>query len=329
MATQAPFALGTFSIEGDAAPCMVLSDEVFDLRPALGREVTVRSMVDSWDSYVPQLQRLADHSPDQTALPLATLRPLPPLQPTGQIFQAAANYRQHVLDLLSAADARGDSSDGVAEADRPSERELLDARAAQGRPFVFLGSSHAIIGATDDITLPADSDQSDWELELAAVIGRPGRRVAVENALDLVAGYMIANDLTSRDALARWDAGALGIDWLAGKNSPSFLPLGPLLVPAIHVGDPQNLHVTLKVNGQTMQDESTSDMLFSVAALITYISTVAEVRPGDVILTGSPAGNGAAHGVFLRPGDVVDGFITGLGSQRNRCVAEILNGSAS
>ncbi|MTD52622.1 hydrolase [Amycolatopsis sp. RM579] len=305
-------------------PCLVLDERAYDLRPFLGADVSIRSIVDEWTTRLPELQKLADEGFTGTAeLRLADLRPLPPLQPTGQIFQAAANYRQHVLDLLSAAEDRGDTSDGLADGDRrQNTRELLDARAAEGRPFVFLGSSHAIVGATDEITLPSDSQQPDWELELAVVIGRSGRRVAVEDALDLVAGYMIGNDLTARDALARWDAGVLGIDWLAGKNSPSFLPLGPLLVPAVHVGDPQDLHIVLAVNGTTMQNESTSDMLFGVAQLIAHISTVAEVRPGDVILTGSPAGNGAAHGVFLQPGDVIEGTITGLGTQRNVCVAE-------
>jgi 2-keto-4-pentenoate hydratase/2-oxohepta-3-ene-1,7-dioic acid hydratase in catechol pathway len=95
-----------------------------------------------------------------------------------------------------------------------------------------------------------------------------------------------------------------------------------LLVPAVHVGDPMDLRINLTVNGRTMQDESTADMLFDVAQLISYITTIAEVRPGDIILTGSPAGNGAAHGVFLSPGDVIEGTITGLGTQRNVCVAE-------
>ncbi len=179
-----------------------------------------------------------------------------------------------------------------------------------------------MVGAEDEISLPADSDQSDWELELAAVIGRPGRRVPAEEALDLVAGYTIANDLTSRDALARWDAGTLGIDWLAGKNAPTFLPVGPLLVPAAFVDDPQELRIKLTVNGRTMQDESTADMLFDVAQLISYVTTITEVRPGDIVLTGSPAGNGASHGIFLAPGDLMEGSVTGLGTQRNRCVAE-------
>lgn len=323
MTAGAHFSLGTFDFDGDAAPYLVIEERAHDLRPILGEQTTLRGLIDEWDDSLPELQRLADEGCVGTEpLPLAELRPLPPVQPIGQIFQAAANYRRHVLELMAGAERRGDDSDGNADGSRDEARRLLDERAAAGRPFVFLGSAHAMVGAEDEIILPADSDQSDWELELAAVIGRTGRRVPVEEALDLVAGYTIANDMTTRDALARWDAGALGIDWLAGKNAPTFLPVGPLLVPAKFVDDPQDLRIKLTVNGRTMQDESTADMIFDVAQLISYVSTVTELRPGDIVLTGSPAGNGASHGVFLAPGDVMEGTVTGLGAQRNLCVAE-------
>jgi 2-keto-4-pentenoate hydratase/2-oxohepta-3-ene-1,7-dioic acid hydratase in catechol pathway len=317
------FSLGTFARDGEAAPYLVTDGGAHDLRPLLGEQVTIRGLVDRWDASLPELQRIADPGcPGSDAVSLEALRPLPPVQPIGQIFQAAANYRQHVLDLIAGAESRGDDSDGHAEGSRDDARRLLDERARAGEPFVFLGSVHAMVGAEDEISLPFDSDQSDWELELAAVIGRRGRRVAPEDALDLVAGYTIANDLTSRDALARWDSSTLGIDWLAGKNAPTFLPVGPLFVPAVFVEDPQDLQIKLTVNGRTMQDETTGDMLFGVARLISYLTTVTELRPGDLVLTGSPAGNGASHGVFLQPGDVIEGTVTGLGTQRNLCVAE-------
>jgi 2-keto-4-pentenoate hydratase/2-oxohepta-3-ene-1,7-dioic acid hydratase in catechol pathway len=146
--------------------------------------------------------------------------------------------------------------------------------------------------------------------------------VSREEALGVAAGYTICNDVTTRDALIRTDARGLGLDWLAGKCAPAFLPTGPLLAPGPHAGDPMALRITREVDGRTMQDESTSDMLFDLAALVAHISEVAELRPGDLVLTGSPAGNGAHHGVFLEPGDVMEGAISGLGVQRNRCVAE-------
>jgi 2-keto-4-pentenoate hydratase/2-oxohepta-3-ene-1,7-dioic acid hydratase in catechol pathway len=322
--TPTSFALGTFA-SADAGPFagLVLGDRVAELEPHLGSGVTVRALVDDWPQAFPRLQALANRlAPADGPHELGALRPLPPVQPSGQVFQAGANYRQHVLDLIAGAARRGDSSDGLTAADRDRAREELDERARDGRPFVFLGSAHAMVGARDDVVLPGDSQQHDWELELAAVIGRPARRVPRKRALDVIAGYTICNDLTTRDALIRPDARELGLDWLAGKNAPTFLPTGPLLVPAAHVGDPMDLRITLRVNGRTMQDETTADMLFDVAELIEHISNVAELRPGDLVLTGSPAGNGAHHGVFLQAGDVIEGEVSGLGTQRNRCVAE-------
>jgi 2-keto-4-pentenoate hydratase/2-oxohepta-3-ene-1,7-dioic acid hydratase in catechol pathway len=294
-----------------------------DLGPHLGGGVTLRSLVDDWDRSLETLQALADRlAPAESDHAFDALGPLAPLDRWGQVFCAGANYRRHVLELMAGAERRGDSTDGLTAADRDRARKELDERARSGRPFVFMESANAIVGARDDVVLPGDSEQHDWELELAAVIGRPARRVSREEALDAIAGYTICNDVTTRDALIRTDARGLGLDWLAGKCAPTFLPTGPLLVPAAHAGDPMALRITLKVNGRTMQDESTADMLFDVAALIAHISAVAELRPGDLVLTGSPAGNGAHHGVFLQPGDVMEGAITGLGAQRNRCVAE-------
>ena len=324
MSPQNSFALGSFVHADREFAGLVIGDRVYDLGARLAPGTTVRALLEDWNSNLAALQRLAtelEGAPEDFAL--GDLRPLPPVRPCGQVFQAAANYRQHVLDLMAGAERRGDDSDGMAEAgNRDGARVALDERAASGRPFVFMGSAHTMIGAQDTVLLPFDSEQSDWELELAAVIGRPARRLPPERALEAVAGYTICNDLTSRDALARWDAGSLGIDWLAGKNAPTFLPTGPLLVPAAFVEDPMDLRIELSVNGRTMQDETTADMIFDVASLISHISTVAELRPGDFVLTGSPAGNGASHGVFLRPGDVIDASITGLGAQCNRCVAE-------
>lgn len=141
-------------------------------------------------------------------------------------------------------------------------------------------------------------------------------------ALDHVAGYTIANDLTTRDLVRRTDLGAIGTDWMRSKNAPTFLPLGPWIVPAPFVADPMNLRIVLKLNGNVMQDESTSDMIFGVAQLVSYASSIVELRPSDLLLTGSPAGNGTHYNRFLRPGDVMDAEITGLGRQLNRCVRE-------
>jgi 2-keto-4-pentenoate hydratase/2-oxohepta-3-ene-1,7-dioic acid hydratase in catechol pathway len=311
------FALGTFDGGQGPFPGLVLGDDA--VHPL---DAPVRALLDRWDDELPALQRRADALGGRPApYRLDELRALPPVLPVGQVFQAGANYRTHVLELLAGAERRGDDSDGWGPQEREQARRALDERAAQGAPFVFTGCVHAMVGAGEDVVLPAGHAQPDWELELAAVIGRAGRRVPVERALEHVAGYTICNDVTLRDALRRPDVPG-GFDWLAAKNSPTFLPTGPLLVPAVHAGDPMDLRIELSVNGRLMQDETTADMMFGVARLVAHVSAIAELRPGDLLLTGSPAGNGASHGVFLQPGDVMEGSITGLGTQRNRCVAE-------
>ena len=280
--TARRFALGTFS-NGDGAPFagLVLDQRVLDLSGRLGSAVSLRALLDDWERSMASLQAIADADGGEPLdHALDALRPLPPVTPPGQIFQAAANYRRHVLELMDGAERRADSSDGLSERDRLRAREQFLARTRTGAPFVFLGSAHAMVGALDDVVLPVSSAQHDWELELTAVIGRPLRLASAEQALAAVAGYTICNDITTRDALIRPDARALGLDWLAGKNSPTFLPTGPLLVPAAHVGDPSLLQITLRVNGELMQDASTSEMLFDVPRLIAYISKTAELRPG-------------------------------------------------
>ena len=121
----------------------------------------------------------------------------------------------------------------------------------------------------------------------------------------------------------------MGADWISAKGAPSYLPTGPYLVPSSFVTDPQNLQITLRLNGQAMQNESTADMIFDVARIIEYLSTYVQLWPGDLIATGSPAGNGAHYNRFLKPGDVMEGSITGLGTQRNECVAEEAEAHAS
>ena len=198
----------------------------------------------------------------------------------------------------------------------------MDRRAAEDLPYVFIGLPSSITGPYDDVTLPAWAAKPDWELELAAVIGRPAHQVSAEEALEYVAGYTIANDLTDRATVFRRDMPQIGTDWLRSKNAPGFTPLGPWIVPAESVGDTGDLQLNLKLNGEVMQDESTKDMIFGVARMVAYASQTARLLPGDLVLTGSPAGNGMHWGRLLRDGDVMESTITGLGTQRTRCVAE-------
>ncbi|MEU6389186.1 fumarylacetoacetate hydrolase family protein [Streptomyces sp. NPDC046939] len=317
-----PFALATLSdSDGPAFPALVTPDEhVVDLRAALGDDrLTVRHLLEDWAAVLPRLRSLADDGSAERR-PLAGFRVHAPVEPR-QVFQSGANYRQHVIDLHVAHKAPGDDRP---EAERRAEAaEIMDRRAEQDLPYVFIGLPSAITGPYDDVVLPAWAEKPDWELELAAVIGRPAYRVSVEEALEHVAGYTIANDLTDRATVFRRDMPQIGTDWLRSKNAPGFTPLGPWLVPRDSLADPGDLRLTLKLNGETMQDESTKDMIFDLARMVSYASQSARLLPGDVVLTGSPAGNGMHWGRLLRDGDVMDGSITGLGVQRTRCVAEV------
>jgi len=305
-----PFALGTFSSSAGAFPGLVTGARVRDLSDQVH---SVRALVEDWDSWLPRLHDLAG-SADGAWHELSTVRVLTPLEP-GQIVQSGANYRKHVVDLVA---AEKESVHGATpEEARADAEKMMDERMRNGVPYVFLGSPRAMCGPYDDIVLPALGEQHDWELELALVIGRPGRNIAVEEAMSYVAAYTICNDLTTRDRLYRPDLKAIGTDWFTAKNADTFLPTGPFLVPAAFVGDPSDLRITLRHNGVVRQDESTKDMIFDIPRLLAYVSTTTTLRPGDLLLTGSPAGNGAHWGVFLKAGDVVESEISGLGHQRN------------
>jgi len=315
-----PFALGTFSAPGgEPFPGLLVENRVLDLSTALDWAPSgIRAVVERWEETLPVLHTLAGDAVLDWR-PLEGLRVHAPIEPR-QIFQSGANYRQHVIDL-EVAHRSPDDPRTVEEA-RAEIAAVMDHRAAEDLPYVFIGLPSAITGPYDDVVLPSWAEQPDWELELAVVIARPAHRVPVEEALEYVAGYTIANDLTDRATVFRRDMKAIGTDWLRSKNAPGFTPLGPWLVPAGSVADTDDLRVTLRLNGETMQDESTKDMLFGVARLVSYISQTAQLLPGDLVLTGSPAGNGIHWGRLLRDGDVMEGSITGLGVQRTRCTAE-------
>ncbi|GAB2824287.1 fumarylacetoacetate hydrolase family protein [Actinocorallia aurea] len=310
-----PFAVGTFQdADGRGFAGLVTGDRVLDLTGS-GLPETTRGLLADWAAALPRLAALA--ASDAPRLALADLRVLAPVEPR-QVFQSGANYRTHVIDLAVAHRAPDDAR--TADEIRRDTAALMDRRAAEDLPYVFTGLPSAITGPYDDIAVPDWVAKPDWELELTAVIGEEAYQVSEADALDHVAAYTIANDLTAREAVFRRDMPEIGTDWQRSKNIPGFTPLGPFLVPAGFVGDVADLTVRLDVNGTTYQDESTQDMIFGVARLVSYISQSARLLPGDLVLTGSPAGNGMHWGVLLQDGDVMEGSITGLGAQRNRIV---------
>lgn len=335
------YALGRFrGSDGDDFCGVVIGADVVPLASLHPTATSIEELLTAWpaneklldaavdDAIASQNGSLGQHgSPGQRgslgrhsaalARPAAEFTPLAPYRP-GQIFQSGANYKTHVIQLTVVAAAEtGDDDPARTLRDATA---MMTERAAHGTPYVFVGLPSAITGPEDDVVLPDIGVKHDWELELGAVIGTEAYRVSRDEALGHVAGYTIVNDITTRDRVFRADMPGLGTDWLAGKNSPTFLPLGPWLVPARFVPDPMDLRITLKLNGETMQDETTADMIFGIAELIAHVSSITPLRPGDLLLTGSPAGNGAHYGRYLREGDVMESSITGLGAQRNRCV---------
>lgn len=185
-------------------------------------------------------------------------------------------------------------------------------------PVIFLKATTAIVGPFDDVVIPKNSVKTDWEVELAIVIGKKASYVNESEAMDYVAGYLLHNDISEREfQLER------GGTWDKGKGCDTFAPLGPWMVTKDEIADPHNLKCWLKVNGNTMQNGTTANFVFNIPAVIAYTSQFMTLLPGDVISTGTPAGVGLGFNppVYLKPGDVIELGIDGLGESKQKCVA--------
>jgi 2-keto-4-pentenoate hydratase/2-oxohepta-3-ene-1,7-dioic acid hydratase in catechol pathway len=185
-------------------------------------------------------------------------------------------------------------------------------------PVLFSKYATALVGHDDAIVLPPVSQEVDYEAELVLVIGQRGRHVRADAAAEYVAGYTIGHDVSARD----WQLKKDGKQWMVGKTFDTFAPTGPVLVTADEVPDPHNLAIRLRLNGETMQDSTTRQMIFPVREVVAYLSQVFTLEPGDLIFTGTPPGVGFARKppVFLKPGDVTEVEIERLGVLRNRVV---------
>lgn len=219
---------------------------------------------------------------------------LPSVRP-GKTFCVGLNYRSHVMESRT-------------------RREL------PSYPTLFAKFPDSLTGASSPVCLPDASAAVDWEAELGVVIGAPARRVPVHQALDLVAGLTVVNDVSMRDWQRRTS------EWLQGKNFEASTPVGPVLVTLDEFADPLDLAISCDVDGQTMQQARTSELLFSIAELISYASTFTTLRPGDLIATGTPSGVASAREgqPYLRDGQVVTVTVEGIGSCRNQFYAEAL-----
>ena len=188
---------------------------------------------------------------------------------------------------------------------------------APPEPILFQKATSAIIGPNDDVEIPKTSNATDWEVELGIIIGKKAKYIAEGTSQDYIAGYCVVNDVSERDFQAK-RAG----QWTKGKSCDTFGPIGPYLVTKDEVSDPQDLSMTLDVNGQRMQDGSTKTMIFSVNHIVHYLSQFMSLNPGDVIATGTPPGVGLGMKppVFLKSGDTMKLSIQGLGEQNQKCI---------
>ncbi len=185
-------------------------------------------------------------------------------------------------------------------------------------PVIFMKATSAICGPHDPIELPRGSGATDWEIELGLVIGKPAKYVEEAEALDYLAGYCTINDVSERDFQARRSG-----QWTKGKSADSFGPIGPWLVTAEEIGDPQTLRLSLSVNGEICQDGTTANMVYGAAFLISYVSQFMSLQPGDIISTGTPAGVGMGRTPprYLKAGDLVEAEVEKLGRQCQQVVA--------
>lgn len=228
---------------------------------------------------------------DGTRHSLSELDYAPVVPRPAKIFCVGLNYRTHILEM---------------------GREL------PRYPTLFAKFANTLLGARDDIALPEVSEEVDWEAELGVVIGSPVRRATAEQAAEAIAGYTVVNDISMRDW--QWRT----VEWLQGKAFEASTPAGPWLVTPEDVGHAADLELRCEVDGQVMQQTRTSDLLFSPADIVAYISQFTTLEPGDLIATGTPGGVGAARDpkVFLQPGQTVKVVIEGIGECVNTCVEE-------
>jgi 2-keto-4-pentenoate hydratase/2-oxohepta-3-ene-1,7-dioic acid hydratase in catechol pathway len=249
---------------------------------------SVIGLFDDWETSLAALDEAVRRlDPADTMTPVRRLAPL--LFP-GKILCAGANYYDHLTEM-----------------------GMPGAKKAEQRLFFFMKPPrNAVVGEGDTVHMPIGTEAFDWEIELAAVIGRRARDVSVEAALAHVAGYTVAVHFSARDH-NRAPETFYKLDWVAGKANDTCCPLGPRIVPARTITDPQDLGLKLSVNGVVKQDARSSGMIFSLAEQIAIASRIMTLDPGDVLLTGTPAGVGVPKGTFLSVGDRVDAEIEGIG----------------
>jgi 2-keto-4-pentenoate hydratase/2-oxohepta-3-ene-1,7-dioic acid hydratase in catechol pathway len=302
------YKLATYKSADGPRAGIVVDETVFDAARLTGEPAyaSVLGILEDWRT-AQGLVKKAAASAGRTRVkgsPLARTKLLAPVRWPSAIYCAGANYADHAAEMA-----------------RRMNRPLEPDPHTQGlKAWHFIKAARSLADPGATVKISDLSDQVDWEVELAAVIGRPARNVAEAKALDYVAGYTAANDLSARDRGPRpniSDTSPFKADWTKHKTFDGSCPLGPWIVPARDIGDPQTLGLKLWVNDVLKQDSNTRDMIFSLAEQIAQLSNGMTLHPGDLILTGTPAGVGSARGEFLKAGDVVKIWIEKIGILTN------------
>ena len=291
----------------EARAGVLVGDAVYDAARLVGEPgwSSVLGALREWPkanrAFAAAAKRIAAGKSKAKGVPLERVKLLAPVLYPGDIYCAGANYTDHMAEM---ARAQG-------HAPGPNMKELGE------KPWHFVKSSRSsVVGPGARVKLPAYSQKVDWEVELVAVIGKAAKDVSVEKALGCVAGWTIADDLSARDAMRRAGNPASSpfhYDWVSQKCFEGSCPLGPWIVPAADIAEPHRLGIRLWVNGELMQDSNTSKLIFDTAEQIEMLSSRVTLHPGDLILTGTPAGVGMGRGRFLKTGDTVRLWIENIG----------------
>jgi 2-keto-4-pentenoate hydratase/2-oxohepta-3-ene-1,7-dioic acid hydratase in catechol pathway len=291
--TPAPWMLVTYAATDGIPRTGIRTGDTVRRAPDALAALSLLEILDDWDGLAAELRDL----PADDLAPVADARLLAPLRYPRKVLCAGANYYAHLAEM------------GVPRPTPPVEPY-----------FFFKPPTTSVIGPGGEIVLPPRPGRKiDWEVELAAVVGRRCREVPVDQALTVVAGWTVVTDVSARDLLDRRDpiGPPFAYDWIGAKGGDTFCPMGPGIVPAWLLDDPQATGLRLSVNGVVKQDSTTADMVTPIAELIAAASRLVTLEPGDVIATGTPAGVGFPHQDFLAPGDEVVAEIDGVGVLRN------------
>lgn len=302
---MAGYKLATYQTPDGPRAGLVIDDKLFDAAKLTGKAAyaSVLGVLADWRAAQGALKKAvaAAGKSRVKALPLSRAKLLAPVRWPSAIYCAGANYADHAAEMAR-------------RMNRPMEPDPH----TQGlKAWHFMKAPRALADPGATVKISGVSDRVDWEVELAAVIGKPAKNVPEEKALDYVAGYTAANDLSARDRGPRpniSDTSPFKADWTKHKSFDGSCPMGPWIVPASDIGDPQNLGLKLWVNDVLKQDSNSKDMIFNLAEQIAQLSSGMTLHPGDVVLTGTPAGVGSARGEFLKAGDVVKIWIEKIGT---------------